>query len=141
MSANNGDGIIKIGNQGIVKFQFGDDNGPMIALDVLLTNDCWAELDWSFRDADGKLIDGKIAEWRLAKIAFFRKVITDAAAGQSQDMQQMAAQIAGSLNYAQVNRFQDQIRKECEKLKPFFSEGTGSEQSPPASSAKVTYSE
>ena len=141
MSASNGE-VIHIGDEGMVKFQFGTgERALVIAVDVLKANDEWAELDWSFRGPDGKVVPEKMGAQREASIGFVRDLIVESVRGQPEKVVEDAKYAAATLNYAQAGRFHSQVVMQVRKLKPFFSVDTGSEPSPPPPSAQVTFSE
>ncbi len=161
MSESNGssNGVIQIGDEGLVPFKFGSAaDSPVIRVDVLRANDEWADTDWTFREPDGRVKEGKGQEQRTASVEFVRNVIRewadrkaeladlaqksgDATGAIGHDREAQNAQdVANRLNYAQAARFHAQVALECKKLKPFFSISTGEEPSPPPRSA-VTFSE
>lgn len=140
--------VIQIGDEGVVSFEFsrGQDK-IVIPLDVVLIHDEWVGMDQQFYGPDGQFVKGKDAEQREATFAFVRGIIAswaDAASranGDGGSVTASAQRIMEGLNYTQILRFRKQLRTQVEKMKGFFSDETGSVQSPPPPSGTVVYSE
>ncbi len=147
-------GVIKIEEEGFADFEFKrGEVSIVITLDVIKCNDRWAEQDAAFRDDQG-IIKGREEERRQASENFVHAVVHEwveelkaaAAAGllpvpEVEEKIKKAGFVVQRLSAAQVMRFHAEVWKACQRIKPFFSEDTGSAPSLPQPSGQVIYSE
>lgn len=140
---SSGNGVIRIGKKGLRKFAFGDDDSaPIIEVDVVNVHDELVELDWKYRDAEGKLLPDKSREHRTARFEFVKGLILETMKVASLEKQHALKKVADDLTLAEALEFERYITEETARLKDFFAPATGNGQSPPGSSVgAVTYSE
>ena len=128
MSAGNG--VIRIGNRGVTKFEIEfEDEGKIdtvaVSLDVIKVDAFRADLDASFRDKDGVVPKEKAIEHREAWLNFSREAIKRYAVDEAK-----AAKAADSMSDAACLAIHKHITEEVEKLKDFFAVTTVKEESP-----------
>lgn len=126
MSETNG--VIRLPRKGRAKFEFDGSEGT-IEVDVIDVHDAWYEVDWSFRDAEGKLPNDKVTEHGQAKLNFVQAVINDAYAAIGKEPPQ--------LSRGEAMMFLAAISKEAEALRNFFSPSTSKSSSSPDSTEIV----
>ncbi len=117
MSAANGDGVIRIGRKGKMKFAIGD-SAPF-EIDVVLIYNRWLEIDRSFRDDKDVILPDKNLEHNEAAFQFLTTVLSDASVK------------VENLTLAEVFEFLKLVTDEVAKLRDFFVPAISKEPSSP----------
>ncbi len=105
MSGSNGNGILRIGEEGRLKVAFGD--RQPFEIDVMQTNSAFVAIDQAFRDPDGKVPRERIPELNQEIWRFVLAV----AAGTIDEK---------DLSLTMALRFVKHLTEEAVKLKDFF---------------------
>ena len=136
MSASNGERILKVGKQGRIKTQIGDDDAPIFEIDVIEVYNQFSDLDMKFRDEKGEFDKARTADWNKACWGFVMQVVLDHVPDQ-----EAAGKINAAMSLTDARRFLKLLQEEANRLIPFFKLELAEKPSSPASSVKVAYSE
>lgn len=120
MSDENGAAVLKVGRKGMLKCQLGDD-GPLFEVDVIRLMSSLAEVEREFRDAEGKVLPGKLEARNEAVLQFVQKVLASGGEGR-----------AAQINMTEALEFIKGWTEKGAELRAFFAPSTGKEQSSPA---------
>lgn len=138
-----GNGVIRIGRKGIVKFEFEGRNGEIVPVevDIVHMHDYWFGIVQGFRDEKQEIPASRMSEYIEAKAAFVKKMLRDTGTKVPERMAQYDA-VADDLSHANALEFHRCMIEEVEKLQSFFVPRIGKGPSPPPSSKpEVTFSE